>query len=99
MFGHVLIIDAMSNRRIQLRASLGTRCENVVLADCYADGVKSRQSNPPDVLIIGQDTPGLDLARLCRSLKARSDTQMVRVIVAVSSETASARYAALFPLF
>lgn len=95
MSGHVLIIDALSNRRIHLRAQLDTAAYAVDLADTLQDGLMRLQHDPPDVVIFADDLPGLRLRQVCKALRANACTQLTTIVVAVARENHSARISAL----
>ena len=95
MAGHVLIIDALSNRRIQLQAQIGSACFTLTHSETLRDGLSRIQHDPPDVVIIAQDLPGLNLRTFCQTLRRSPKSQMITVIVAVTSENQSARVATL----
>lgn len=95
MSGHVLIIDALSNRRIQLHAQLDTVSYDVDLAETQKDALSSINRTVPDVIFIANDLPGLNLPGFCKSLRANTKTQLVSIIVAVPHENHSARVSAL----
>lgn len=91
----VLIIDAMSNRRIHLRAQLDTSAYPVDLAETQAEGLAIIRRDPPDVVIVADDLPGLRLRQFCKLLRNKTQTQFTTVVVAVQSENQSARVSAL----
>jgi len=93
--GHVLIIDAMSNRRIRLRAHLDTAAYAVDLAETQTDGLLRIAQDVPDVVIVADDLPGLRLRHFCKLLRANPRTQLTTIIVAVPRENHSARVSAL----
>lgn len=95
MSGHVLIIDALSNRRIHLRAQLDTAAYAVDLAESQMEGLMRIQDDPPDVVIIADDLPGLRLRQFCKTLRAHTRTQLTTIVVAVACENHSARVSAL----
>lgn len=95
MSGYVLIIDAMSNRRIHLRSRLDTVAYQVDLAETQAEGLAKIRQDAPDVVIIADDLPGLKLRQFCRALRASPVSQLTTVVVAVRSENHSARVSAL----
>lgn len=95
MSGHVLIIDALSNRRIQMRAQLDTAAYAVDLAESQRDGLIRIEADAPDVVIIADDLPGLRLRQFCKTLRAHARTQLTTIVVAVSRENHSARVSAL----
>jgi two-component system cell cycle response regulator len=93
--GHVLIIDAMSNRRIQMQAVLDTACYKLCFAESQLEGLSRIKEDVPDVVILAHDLPGLKLPKFCRLLRETPALQLVSVIVAVPRENQSARLAAL----
>ncbi len=95
MPGHVLIIDALSNRRIQLRAHLDTAAYAVDLAETRQDGLKQIRQDAPDVVIVADDLPDLRLRQFCKALRAHPKTQLSTIVVAVAAENHSARVSAL----
>lgn len=95
MSGHVLIIDALTNRRIRLRAQLDTAAYEVEVADNLQEGLNRIQGAPPDVLIVADDLPGLRLRQMCKVLRANRKTQLTTIMVAVAHENHSARVSAL----
>lgn len=95
MPGYVLIIDAMSNRRIHLRSQLDTAAYQVDLAETQAEGLAKIRQDAPDVVIVADDLPGLRLRQFCRALRATPMSQLTTVVVAVRSENHSARVSAL----
>ena len=95
MPGHVLIIDAMSNRRIHLRAQLDTAAYQVDLAGSQAEGLMKIRQDAPDVVIVADDLPGLRLRQFCKALRASPPSQLTTVVVAVRRENHSARVSAL----
>lgn len=95
MSGHVLIIDALSNRRIHLRAQLDTAAYAVDLAETQAEGLLKIREDAPDVVIIADDLPGLRLRNFCKTLRAHNKTQLTTIVVAVARENHSARISAL----
>ena len=95
MSGHILIIDALSNRRIQMRANLDIAAYAVDLAESRQDGLTQIHQNPPDVVIVADDLPGLRLRHFCKVLRAHTRTQLTSIVVAVSNENHSARVSAL----
>lgn len=95
MSGHVLIIDAMSNRRIQMQAVLDTACYRLSLAETQLDGLSRIKADLPDVVIVAHDLPGLKLVKFCQLLRDTPALQFISVVVAVPRENQSARLAAL----
>ena len=95
MSGHVLIIDAMSNRRIRMQAVLDTACYKLSFAETQLDGLSQIKSDVPDVVIIAHDLPGLKLVKFCQLLRDAPALQFISVVVAVPRENQSARLAAL----
>ena len=95
MAAHILFIDALSNRRIQMRAKLGTQAFNVTFAETLLEGLARIREAPPDIVILAYDLPGLKLPKLCRLLRSKRETQLVSIIVAVPCENHSARISAL----
>ena len=95
MPGSVLIIDAMSNRRIQLRSRLDTAAYPVDMAESQAEGLARIRQDPPDVVIIADDLPGLRLRQVCKLLRSNPQTQLTTIVVAVQRENHSARVSAL----
>lgn len=95
MAGHVLIIDAMSNRRIQMQAVLDSACYKLSFAESQLDGLSRIKSDVPDVVIVAHDLPGLKLVKFCRVLRSDPALQLISVIVAVPRENQSARLSAL----
>lgn len=95
MSGHVLIIDAMSNRRIQMQAVLDTACYKLCFAESQLEGLSRIKDDTPDIVIIAHDLPGLKLPKFCRLLRQAPELQLISVIVAVPRENQSARLAAL----
>ena len=95
MSGHVLIIDALSNRRIQLQALMDAACYRLDQAESQMDGLSRIKSDPPDVVIVAHDLPGLRLPQFCKALRLSPATRLTTVLVAVPSENHSARVAAL----
>jgi len=93
--GHVLIIDAMSNRRIQMQAVLDTACYKLCFAESQLEGLSRIKDDVPDVVILAHDLPGLKLPKFCRLLRENPALQLISVIVAVPRENQSARLAAL----
>ena len=91
----VLIIDAISTRRIHMRAQLDTAAYPVDLADTQTEGLALIRKDPPDVVIIADDLPGLRLRQFCKTLRGNTQTQFTTVVVAVRSENQSARVSAL----
>lgn len=91
----VLIIDALSNRRIHLRAKLDTEAYPVDLAETQAEGLALIRKEPPDVVIIAHDLPGLRLRQFCKLMRSNTQTQFTTIVVAVQSENQSARVSAL----
>nr|WP_281496096.1 diguanylate cyclase [Marivita sp. S6314] len=90
-----MIVDALSNRRIHLRAQLDTSSYVVNLADSLLDGLTQIKEDPPDVVILAHDLPGLKLPRVCKLLRSNPRTQLTTVVVAVSKENHSERVSAL----
>ncbi|MFP7674306.1 diguanylate cyclase [Marivita sp. S0852] len=95
MAGHVLIIDALSNRRIQLCAQLDREVYAVEVAATLLEGLTRIQENPPEIAILAYDLPGLKLPQLCKKLRSNTQTQLTTVVVAVPCENHSARVSAL----
>ncbi|MFP7569943.1 diguanylate cyclase [Marivita sp. S2033] len=95
MSGHVLIIDAQTNRRIQLSAQVKVACDDVALAETPTGGMAQIRQRAPGVVIIAHDLPGLKLRQFCRTLRAQTQTQLTTIIVAVPCENHSARVSAL----
>ncbi|PWL33640.1 MAG: hypothetical protein DCO97_18455, partial [Marivita sp. XM-24bin2] len=93
--GTVLIIDAMSNRRIHLRAPLDTTAYEVDMAATQAEGLALIRKEAPDVVIIADDLPGLHLRKFCKLLRTKPQTQLTTIVVAVQRENQSARVSAL----
>ena len=91
----VLIIDAISTRRIHMRAQLDTAAYPVDLADTQTEGLALIRKDPPDVVFIADDLPGLRLRQFCKTLRGNTQTQFTTVVVAVRSENQSARVSAL----
>ncbi len=91
----VLIIDAISTRRIHLRAQLDTTAYPVDLAETQSEGLARARKDPPDVVIIADDLPDLRLRQFCKTLRSQKQTQFTTVVVAVQSENQSARVSAL----
>ena len=95
MPGYVLIIDALSNRRIHLRAQLDTAAYPVEMAETQTEGLARIRKESPDVVIIADDLPGLRLRQFCKLLRSNPQTQLITVVVAVQKENQSARISAL----
>lgn len=95
MAGHVLIIDALSNRRIHFRAHLDIAAYPVELAETQTEGLLRIQEDPPDVVIVSDDLPGLRLRQFCKTLRTHARTQLTTIVVAVARENHSARVSAL----
>lgn len=95
MPGQILIIDALSNRRIQLRALLDTASYDVSLTETQAEALHHIRQTAPDVVIVAHDLPGLKLQPFCKLLRQNPKTQFTSVIVAVPRENHSARISAL----
>lgn len=95
MAGHVLIVDASLNRRIHLRAQLDTAAYPVEFAETMTEALLYIQKDPPDVVIIADDLPGLRLRHVCKLLRTRPQTQLTTIVVAVAHENHSARVSAL----
>ena len=95
MTGQILIIDALSNRRIQLQALLDTACYDVHQAESQLAGLSRIKTDVPDVVIIAHDLPGLNLRQFCKTLRLNPKTQLTTVMVAVPRENHSARISAL----
>lgn len=95
MPGQILIMDALSNRRIHLRAILDTACYDVDQAASQTEGLRRIRTAPPDVVIVAHDLPGLGLQQFCKRLRLDPKTQFTTVIVAVPRENHSARISAL----
>jgi two-component system, cell cycle response regulator len=93
--GQILIIDALSNRRIHLRAILDTACYDVDQAESQLEGLSRIRSAVPDVVILAHDLPGLKLQQFCKALRHNPKTQFITVMVAVPRENHSARISAL----
>ena len=95
MPGYILIIDAMSNRRIHLRAQLDTAAYPVELVESQSEGLVRIRQDSPDVVIVADDLPGLRLRQFCKLLRTSSKTQLTTIVVAVQRENHSARISAL----
>lgn len=90
MPGYILIIDAMSNRRIHLRAQLDTAAYPVELVESQSEGLVRIRQDSPDVVIVADDLPGLRLRQFCKLLRTSSKTQLTTIVVAVQRENHSA---------
>lgn len=93
--GTVLIIDAMSNRRIHIRARLDTTAYEVDMASTQAEGLALIRKEAPDVLIVADDLPGLRLRKFCKLMRSQPQTQLTTIVVAVQRENQAARVSAL----
>lgn len=95
MPGRILIIDALTNRRIHLRARLDPASCDIALAESRSEAMAMLRDAVPDIIIVADDLPGLKLQQFCKALRLDPKTQFVTVMVAVPRENHSARICAL----
>ena len=79
--GRVLVVDDIAANRLMLRELLEPLGHKVVEAGDRAAAVELATAQPPDVVLLDVQMPGIDGFEVCRRLKAREATQAVPVVL------------------
>ena len=91
----VLIVDDVAeNRQLLVDYLDGAACEPVTAAS-GAEALAAVAAEPPDVVLLDLDMPGINGLEVCRSIKSSPETSMVPVVIVTAYSATEDRVAAL----
>ena len=95
MSSQILIVDALSNRRIRLHAQLVKDGFEVVQAESAGRGLALLDRRGPEAILVSDNLPDFALDRFCRKARAARDGGDIPIIALVGDTTPAARLTAL----
>ncbi|WP_372892423.1 diguanylate cyclase [Rhodosalinus sp.] len=68
MTGTILIAEAVATRRIALRARIANAFRRVLIATTAEEAIREARAEPPEIVLVASDLPGMAAAELQRRL-------------------------------
>ena len=84
----ILVVDDVAQNVRLLEAILGTEEYSVVSASSGIEALEKVETEPPDLVLLDVQMPGMDGYEVCRKLRETPATQFLPIVMVTSSDSA-----------